>query len=142
MAHPILMPKPGQMTEECVLTLWRKEVGEPVHRGDVLFEIETDKSSMEVETFDEGVLLAKLVQDGETAPVNAVCGWIGQAGEAVPEAPAAPAPVAASAPAEPSQPYQIDLPLAGLSPGEYVIEIRAKGVSGESTELVAIKVVS
>ncbi len=68
MAHPILMPKPGQMTEECVLTLWRKEVGEPVHRGDVLFEIETDKSSMEVETFDEGVLLAKLVQDGETAP--------------------------------------------------------------------------
>jgi hypothetical protein len=48
----------------------------------------------------------------------------------------------ASAPAEPSQPYQIDLPLAGLSPGEYVIEIRAKGVSGESTELVAIKVIS
>ena len=48
----------------------------------------------------------------------------------------------ATAPAEPSQPYQIDLPLAGLSPGEYVIEIRAKGVSGESTELVAIKVIS
>jgi pyruvate dehydrogenase E2 component (dihydrolipoamide acetyltransferase) len=97
MAHPILMPKPGQMTEECVLTLWLKEVGDPVHRGDVLFEIETDKSSMEVETFDEGVLLAKLVQDGETAPVNTVCGWIGQAGEAVPEAPAAPAPTAAVA---------------------------------------------
>ena len=93
MAHPILMPKPGQMTEECVLTLWRKEVGDPVHRGDVLFEIETDKSSMEVETFEEGVLLAKLVADGETAPVNAVCGWIGEAGEAVPEAPAAAAPV-------------------------------------------------
>jgi hypothetical protein len=48
----------------------------------------------------------------------------------------------AAAPADPSQPYQIDLPLAGLSPGEYVIEIRAKGVSGESTELVAIKVIS
>ncbi|MCU0251733.1 MAG: VWA domain-containing protein [Vicinamibacterales bacterium] len=48
----------------------------------------------------------------------------------------------AAAPAEPSQPYQIDLPLAGLSPGEYVIEIRAKGVAGESTELVAIKVIS
>ncbi len=88
MATPILMPKPGQMTEECVLTLWRKEVGDPVHKGDVLFEIETDKSSMEVETFEEGVLLARVVADGETAPVNAVCGWIGQAGEAVPEAPA------------------------------------------------------
>jgi pyruvate dehydrogenase E2 component (dihydrolipoamide acetyltransferase) len=99
-AHPILMPKPGQMTEECVLSLWRKEVGDPVHRGDVLFEIETDKSAMEVETFEEGVLLAKLVADGETAPVNAVCGWIGAAGEAIPEAPpaaAAPAPAAESA---------------------------------------------
>jgi hypothetical protein len=50
--------------------------------------------------------------------------------------------LSAAAPADPSQPYQIDLPLAGLSPGEYVIEIRAKGVSGESTELVAIKVIS
>ncbi len=90
MATPILMPKPGQMTEECVLTLWRKEVGDPVHKGDVLFEIETDKSSMEVETFEEGVLLARVVADGETAPVNAVCGWIGQPGEAVPETPAEP----------------------------------------------------
>jgi pyruvate dehydrogenase E2 component (dihydrolipoamide acetyltransferase) len=95
MAHPILMPKPGQMTEECVLILWRKEVGEAVHRGDVLFEIETDKSAMEVETFEEGVLLAQVVGAGETAPVNAICGWIGQPGEAIPEAPA-PAPVVAS----------------------------------------------
>jgi VWFA-related protein len=46
------------------------------------------------------------------------------------------------APADPSQPYQIDLPLAGLSPGEYVIEIQAKGVSGEASELIAIKVIS
>jgi hypothetical protein len=46
------------------------------------------------------------------------------------------------APADPAQPYQIDLPLAGLSPAEYVIEIRAKGSSGESSELIAIKVVS
>jgi pyruvate dehydrogenase E2 component (dihydrolipoamide acetyltransferase) len=101
MATPILMPKPGQMTEECVLTLWRKEVGDPVHKGDVLFEIETDKSSMEVETFEEGVLLARVVGEGETAPVNAVCGWIGQAGEAIPETPAAPiaAPEPVAAPA-------------------------------------------
>jgi hypothetical protein len=48
----------------------------------------------------------------------------------------------AAAPADPAQPYQIDLPLAGFSPGEYVIEIRAAGVSGEATELIAIKVVS
>jgi pyruvate dehydrogenase E2 component (dihydrolipoamide acetyltransferase) len=97
-ARPILMPKPGQMTEECTLILWRKAVGEPVAKGDVLFEIETDKSTMEVETFDEGVLLAQLVKEGETAPVNAVCGWIGQAGEAIPDAAPAPAPVPAAGP--------------------------------------------
>jgi VWFA-related protein len=50
--------------------------------------------------------------------------------------------LAAAAPADPAQPYQIDLPLAGFSPGEYVIEIRATGVSGEATELIAIKVIS
>ena len=47
-----------------------------------------------------------------------------------------------AAPAEAAQPYQIDLPLASFSPGEYVIEIRAKDVSGEATEFVGIKVVS
>ncbi len=98
MAHPIQMPKPGQMTEECTLILWRKEVGEPVHRGDVLFEIETDKSTMEVETFEDGVLLARLVAEGETVPVNTVCGWIGEAGETVPDAASA-EPAAASVPA-------------------------------------------
>src|SRR5512140_2823750 len=98
MARPILMPKPGQMTEECTLTIWRKAVGDPVHRGDVLFEIETDKSTMEVETFEEGVLLAQVAAEGETVPVNGVCGWIGQAGEAIPETPAAPAPAPAPAP--------------------------------------------
>jgi pyruvate dehydrogenase E2 component (dihydrolipoamide acetyltransferase) len=116
MAHPILMPKPGQMTEECVLTLWRKEVGEAVHRGDVLFEIETDKSSMEVETFDEGVLLAKLVADGETAPVNAVCGWIGQAGEDVPETPAAPAPAVVAEHEPPAQPDLAQVPAPAPGP--------------------------
>jgi dihydrolipoamide dehydrogenase len=101
MARPILMPKPGQMTEECTLIIWRKAVGDPVHRGDVLFEIETDKSTMEVETFEEGVLLAQVAAEGETVPVNGVCGWIGQAGEAVPETPAAAAP-SASAPSAPA----------------------------------------
>ncbi len=98
MAHPIRMPKPGQMTEECTLVLWRTEVGAPIHRGDVLFEIDTDKSSMEVEAFEEGVLLAQVVAEGETVPVNTVCGWIGQPGETLPEAAAPGAPVTAPAP--------------------------------------------
>jgi len=112
MIHPILMPKPGQMTEECVLVAWHKNEGDPVHRGDVLFEIETDKSNMDVEAFDEGVLLKRLVAEGETVPVNAICAYVGQPGDTVPDAPAAPAPkpapaahpTAAAAPSSPAAP--------------------------------------
>jgi len=87
MVHPILMPKPGQMTEECVLVAWHKSEGDPVHRGDVLFEIETDKSVMDVEAFDDGFLLRRLVEEGQTVPVNSVCAYVGAPGEAIPDAP-------------------------------------------------------
>ncbi|MFN8619905.1 MAG: lipoyl domain-containing protein [Chloroflexota bacterium] len=50
------MPRPGQMTEECTVQLWLVE-GDVIHKGDVLFEIETDKSTMEIEAFEEGTLL-------------------------------------------------------------------------------------
>jgi pyruvate dehydrogenase E2 component (dihydrolipoamide acetyltransferase) len=90
------MPKPGQMTEECTLVAWLKQEGDVVAKGDVLFEIETDKSNMDVEAFDEGVLLKRVVQEGETVPVNAVCAYVGEPGEAIPDAPS---PVAAQAPA-------------------------------------------
>jgi pyruvate dehydrogenase E2 component (dihydrolipoamide acetyltransferase) len=120
MVHPILMPKPGQMTEECTLVAWLKQEGDVVAKGDVLFEIETDKSNMDVEAFDEGVLLKRVVQEGETVPVNSVCAYVGQPGEAIPDVPAtavvavaavaaapvaaasAPAPTVQSAPAAPS----------------------------------------
>jgi pyruvate dehydrogenase E2 component (dihydrolipoyllysine-residue acetyltransferase) len=96
MAHPILMPKPGQMTEECVLVAWLKREGDVVKKGDVLFEIETDKSNMDVEAFEEGVLLKRLIREGETVPVNAVCAYVGEPGETVPDA--APAADPASQP--------------------------------------------
>jgi pyruvate dehydrogenase E2 component (dihydrolipoamide acetyltransferase) len=95
MVHPILMPRPGQMTEECTLLVWHKNEGDPVARGDVLFEIETDKAVMEVEAFDDGVLLRRLVEEGETVPVNSVCAYVGQPGEEIPEP--APAPARADA---------------------------------------------
>jgi pyruvate dehydrogenase E2 component (dihydrolipoamide acetyltransferase) len=97
MAHPILMPRPGQMTEECVLVAWLKREGDVVKKGDVLFEIETDKSNMDVEAFEEGVLLKRLVQEGETVPVNAVCAYVGESGEAIPDA----APIGTAATAAP-----------------------------------------
>ncbi len=78
MAHAILMPKPGQMTEECTIIAWHKREGDPVARGDILFEIETDKSTMEVESFDDGVLLRRLVAEGDTVPVNTICAYVGR----------------------------------------------------------------
>ena len=93
MVRPILMPRPGQMTEECTLLTWHKAEGDPVARGDVLFEIETDKAVMEVEAFDDGVLLHRLAEEGETVPVNSVVAYVGQPGE---EAPDSPPPVAAA----------------------------------------------
>jgi pyruvate dehydrogenase E2 component (dihydrolipoamide acetyltransferase) len=85
MAHPILMPKPGQMTEQCTVVSWLKAEGDPVAKGDILFEIETDKSNMDVESFHDGVLLRIVVAAGETAPVNSVCGYVGQPGEVIPD---------------------------------------------------------
>jgi pyruvate dehydrogenase E2 component (dihydrolipoamide acetyltransferase) len=104
MAHAILMPKPGQMTEECTVIAWHKKEGDPVRRGDILFEIETDKSTMEVEAFDDGVLLRIIADVGATIPVNTVCAYVGEPGETIPEpvtaaaTPAAPDPSAAAAP--------------------------------------------
>ena len=96
MAHAVRMPKPGQMTEECTVVAWHKQEGDAVAAGDVLFEIETDKSNMDVEAFDDGVLLKVLAPEGATVPVNAVCAWIGAAGEAVPEVADEPVPAAAA----------------------------------------------
>ncbi len=142
MARPILMPKPGQMTEECTVILWRKAVGDPVHKGDVLFEIETDKSTMEVETFEEGVLLAQVVAEGQTAPVNAVCGWIGEAGEAVPESPSAPAgaiaaPVAAGAGPAPTGTTAAAVPEAAAPAPEPAVPASEARISPRARRLAA-----
>jgi pyruvate dehydrogenase E2 component (dihydrolipoamide acetyltransferase) len=103
MVHAIRMPKPGQMTEECTITTWFKREGDRVAKGDILFEIETDKSAMEVESFEDGVLLRQLVAEGETVPVNTICAWVGAPGDEIPEE--APEPVPAPVPpAPPEQP--------------------------------------
>jgi pyruvate dehydrogenase E2 component (dihydrolipoamide acetyltransferase) len=109
MAHAVRMPKPGQMTEECTVVAWHKAEGDPVRRGDVLFEIETDKSTMEVEAFDAGTLLRRVVEEGAVVPVNAICAWIGEPGEEPPagEAVLAPGGEAALAPGgEPTPPAE------------------------------------
>jgi pyruvate dehydrogenase E2 component (dihydrolipoamide acetyltransferase) len=78
----ILMPQLGETVAEGKITKWFKSAGDTVKPGDNLFEIETDKVSMEVPAIEAGVLSEIRVVEGEVAPVGAVVGVIGAAGAA------------------------------------------------------------
>jgi pyruvate dehydrogenase E2 component (dihydrolipoamide acetyltransferase) len=93
MATPIIMPKFGQMTEESAIVEWLKKEGDKIAKGDILFTVETDKSVMEVESFEEGTLIKIAVPPGVSVPVQSTVGFLGKPGEPIPTA-AAPAPAA------------------------------------------------
>ena len=84
----ILMPQLGETVAEGKITKWFKSAGEPVKPGDNLFEIETDKVSMEVPSTTTGVLSEIRVAVGEVAPVGAVVGVIADGSGAASSAPA------------------------------------------------------
>lgn len=83
MAEIIYMPKLSDTMTEGVVAEWTKKVGDTVSNGEVLAEIETDKATMEFESFYDGVLLHIGVEKGKGAPVNAVLAIIGEKGEDV-----------------------------------------------------------
>jgi pyruvate dehydrogenase E2 component (dihydrolipoamide acetyltransferase) len=81
MAEIIYMPKLSDTMTEGVVAEWTKKVGDKVANGEVLAEIETDKATMEFESFFDGVLLYIGVEKGKAAPVNAILAIIGEEGE-------------------------------------------------------------
>jgi len=85
MAVEIKIPIPDQTTEEVRIVAWKKAVGDPVNKGEVILEIETDKAVMEVESAGEGVVLQQLVEVDDMVAVGKVVGLIGAAGEEVPD---------------------------------------------------------
>jgi pyruvate dehydrogenase E2 component (dihydrolipoamide acetyltransferase) len=123
-AMNILMPQLGETVAEGKITKWFKSAGDAVKPGDNLFEIETDKVSMEVPATEAGILNEIRVPEGEVAPVGAIVGVIGDGTGAVVSAPAksaagaaetpraaaaAAAPQAsASPPKSPQQPIKLD----------------------------------
>ncbi len=110
----VLMPRLSDTMEEGVLSQWVKHEGDRVRRGDVLAVIETDKASMDMEAYDEGVLTRILVQEGASVPIGAPIAVIGEgsAGAAaqspqyVPDHPertvASPSTLAPAAPGQPA----------------------------------------
>jgi len=83
MAEIVLMPKLSDTMTEGVVAEWHKQVGDEVSSGELLAEIETDKATMEFESFYDGILLHIGVEKGANAPVNAVLAIIGEKGEDV-----------------------------------------------------------
>lgn len=85
MAYEILMPKLSSTMDTGTITTWLKNVGERIEVGEAIFEVMTDKIAIEVESYEEGFLLKKYIDDGESAPVNSIIGYIGEEDEEVPE---------------------------------------------------------
>jgi pyruvate dehydrogenase E2 component (dihydrolipoamide acetyltransferase) len=85
MAEAVIMPKTGMAMEEGIIIEWLKNEGDTIEVGDILAEIETDKSTMELESDAAGTLLKILYPAGTTVPVTVPIAWIGEAGEVVSE---------------------------------------------------------
>ena len=127
MAEVINMPRLSDTMEEGTVATWLKKVGDKVEEGDILAEIETDKATMEFESFNEGVLLHIGIEEGKTAPVDTLLAIIGEEGEdisgllsggsdtaaaqeAVPEAPAQEAEAPSEAAALPEGVVVVTMP--------------------------------
>ncbi|WP_017259856.1 pyruvate dehydrogenase complex dihydrolipoamide acetyltransferase [Pedobacter arcticus] len=81
MAEAIKMPKMSDTMTEGVLAKWHKKVGDSIKAGDVVAEIETDKATMDFESFQEGTLLYIGVEEGKAVPVDGLIAIIGEKGE-------------------------------------------------------------
>lgn len=81
MAEVILMPRLSDTMTEGVIVAWRKNVGDSVKHGDVLAEIETDKATMELESYKDGILLHRGGENGAKIPVNELFAVVGKQGE-------------------------------------------------------------
>jgi pyruvate dehydrogenase E2 component (dihydrolipoamide acetyltransferase) len=81
MAEVIKMPKMSDTMEEGVIASWLKKVGDTVESGDIIAEVETDKATMELESYEDGTILHIGVNENEAVPVDGVIAIIGEEGE-------------------------------------------------------------
>ncbi|NLQ59922.1 dihydrolipoyl dehydrogenase [Streptococcus mutans] len=149
MAVEIIMPKLGVDMQEGEIIEWKKQEGDEVKEGDILLEIMSDKTNMEIEAEDSGVLLKIVKGDGQVVPVTEVIGYIGAAGETI-ETNAAPAASAddlkavglevpdtlgkSAAPAAQKTPLaddEYDMIVVGGGPAGYYAAIRGAQLGGK-----------
>ncbi len=135
MATFIPIPKLGQSEETVKIEKWRVKEGDKIRKGDVLFEVETDKAVLEVESQFEGTLLKIIVQSGVEAPVMSVAAVIGSPDEKIPEIPSAPKPAPSPAPSAPKD-AKSDM-AKSLSPSGEAEKVSGKAQSAPSPEAKA-----
>jgi pyruvate dehydrogenase E2 component (dihydrolipoamide acetyltransferase) len=127
MAIKVTMPRLSDTMTEGTVATWLKKVGDKISEGDILAEIETDKATMEFESFNEGTLLHIGIPEGETAPVDSLLAIIGNEGEDISAllsgdaAPAAAAPAATEAKKEETAAPAAAKPAASLPAGVIVV---------------------
>ena len=83
MAVEIIMPKLGVDMQEGEIIEWKKAEGELVQEGDILLEIMSDKTNMEIEAEDSGMLLKIVHEAGDVVPVTEIIGYLGAEGEVI-----------------------------------------------------------
>ncbi|MEP0547945.1 MAG: pyruvate dehydrogenase complex dihydrolipoamide acetyltransferase [Rhodothermales bacterium] len=125
MAVAVEMPKMSDTMEEGVLVAWLAEEGDAVSAGDVVAQVETDKATMDLEVYDDGVLLKRVVADGASVPIGGLIAVLGQEGEDISDILAkyggdggseAAEPKAEEAPAEEAPAKQGDAPAQPAAP--------------------------
>ena len=77
----VRMPKMSDTMTEGVVVKWHKKVGDTIKNGDLVAEIETDKATMEFESYQAGTLLYTGIEEGKAAPVDAILAILGKPGE-------------------------------------------------------------
>lgn len=98
MAQEIIMPKTGMAMEEGTIIEWFIKPGDKVSKGDILAELETDKSTMEYESDYEGTVLELVYPAGETVKVTLPIAWLGEPGEKVPQTDTSPVEIKSEEP--------------------------------------------
>ena len=127
MAEIVRMPKLSDTMTEGVVAEWHKKVGDTVAEGDLLAEIETDKATMEFESFYDGVLLYIGVEKGGAAPVNEVLAIIGEKGEKVEDI------LAAEGAADSVEEAEVEKPVAVQEEKQEEVKAAPAAVASETT---------
>ncbi len=157
MAIPVEMPKMSDTMTEGVLVSWMAEEGQKVTAGDVIAQVETDKATMDLEVYDDGVLLKRVIGEGDSVPIGGLIAVLGRQGEDVSAilarysggraAPAVPAEPETEAVDEPGADVKAGIParqdgrvkaspLARRLAGEHGIEIASVEGSGPEGRIV------